>query len=231
MILLVNRDEAAARGGHLIVRFDDAQPYWRFKLGDHAIAALRDGMKEDIEWLGIEPEYHSEVESPVWDDPRVASLYEAPADFSDPKQCYPHVPNVAGEARPFPYAGWLTAAKVIADFEQECDPIIRATDLCDEYALYVHLCKQFGYPVPMHYYIPKLQQSTNLGFAHYVQDVGDVSKSSPTGVQWSIRHFRDAGMKPEKLIERLALVCLRDTSKPWFVSNVVDEPRVCKGAI
>lgn len=214
-LTLVNKAEAAAAGGILRVRWDDAQSFWNNQFGPEKIADFKLSMKDGLDWAGIDAVYSSEEESGVFDDVRVREYIPADGGLSG---IY-HVPEVAGEPRPYPYAPHLTAAKVIADAHEGIGIVIRGTDLLSENALYAYFCEEFGYKVPRMVYLPKLKQVTNCGYYADHQDLADVSKSATTGTDWSISVLKKR-FAPERLIQKLAECCLRDPDKGWLISNV-----------
>lgn len=217
-LILVNQAEADRLGGKHIIRWDDAQAYWLKRFGPCKIEQFKHSMKADLDWLGIRAEYTSESDSGVMGHPDV--MEHTPPDFGE-SGVY-ETAEVLTEPRPYPYVPWLTAAKVIMDYEDEIGILIRAEDLVTEDALYVHFCKEFGYPIPRRVYLPKLREVTNSTYYSMTSDLASVSKTDGNFSLCDLRkHYTQ-----DEILDKLAEACLKDVRKSWFIENVKPNPHL-----
>lgn len=207
--ILVNQAEARRSGGTFGIRFDDNQVYWNWLNGSNALDDYKWQMRDDLEWLGIEPDYwHSQSEML----PQAIELMRA-VGYCPKEQpfCNYQAVEVYGLADPFyPYTEVLTAEKVVFDFMDGVNWAIRGMDLITEDCLYRYFVERFGLRTVRMTYIPRLQF-----------DGDTVSKT--TG-NYKIKNFRKAGLTPEELISMLEIDCLLDITAGWFIENIRPQP-------
>jgi len=127
---------------------------------------------------------------------------------------YPLCPRLMFEGRPiaYPYTPTLTAQKVLMDYGQGVNLLVRGLDLLSEYSLYAHYCRQFGLPEPEHVYTPRL-----LSYR------GDITK---TNGGYKIAELRANGYTAEDVRELLAKACLHVLPNGWTLDNLRTEPRL-----
>ena len=206
--ILVNRTEAERHQGKFGIRFDDNQRANVWMYGWDKIKSFIDSVKEDMEWLGIVPDWYSRQSE--WEG-RIADLLENEFHYqcSEAHFGYPYVPDVIGIDQVwYPYTERLTCEKVIMDHLEGIRWVIRGYDLLVEDCFYRFFTDKFGLPTPYMTYIPRLIFE------------GDVV--SKTDGRFPVNRFREKGMHPSELIARLAQDCL--TQEGWLVEHVKAHP-------
>lgn len=218
--ILVNQQMAKATGGAFIVRFDDDQPYWRERIGQAAVDESKEGIREDLQWLGIEPDaWTSEAACREQNETFAADLV-LPNVIPDPadRDALPHF--CFGVY--YPYVPYLTLVKVVQDHYEGIDTLIRGEDLATEYSLYCYFCQILKIPRPAFYHLPRLRQLVRNPINNWsAVELSDVSK---THGNHKIADLRTAGWSPKNLIEALAGCCLIDSHGPWTFENVAYSP-------
>ena len=210
-LALVNEYEAHRAGGKFIVRFDDDQEYWRWKIGPVETEAIKQGMMEDLYWLGIKADAWVSQDQ----DDDVDGFLDAVMGIKLNKtmgireQFYPdEIPEIVGAAyTPYPYVPHITARKVAMDFLEGINLVIRGVDLIDEWALYTHFCHQWGIPAPRQVFLPRLTISGK-----------ELRKSD--GNFFSVRENRETGTTAGMFRNLLAQTCLINPAGPWSIENV-----------
>jgi glutamyl/glutaminyl-tRNA synthetase len=226
-MILVNEAEAhATEGGKFIIRFDDTQEAYLYgvswdghRLTANEIIDVKNHMAADLDWLGIKvDEWQSQITMEV----RMRELLDhlTGGVFPPVRQCYTSQMNPEMHWCNFdvgyPYFPQLTAEKVLYDFLSGSNLLIRGDDLLDEWSLYNYFCDIWGMPMPRQVFLKRLQ-------AHDGAEFLDVSKTRGGN---TIRSFKEAGWRPEQLIESLAYACLIDPEGPWLIDNLKQEPKI-----
>jgi len=213
-IALVNQTEAHRTGGKFGVRFDDSQRAWLWACGVDAITRFKDEWREDLDWLGIKPDWYSSQSELMSETERLAQFlgHELPPDtFGDLDPC-----EVIGlKVAPYPPDYRLTAEHVLQDFREKVNLVIRGHDLLSEDCAYDIIRRGYELPRVRRVYIPRL-----------LFDGDEVSKTLGT---FKVQDFRKAGMSPDELIANLAEDCLRSfhTSRKeqrWTLDNINPNP-------
>lgn len=127
-------------------------------------------------------------------------------------------PQIISCDRPYPYVPYLTAVKVVQDYREGIDCVIRGDDLISEFSLYCYLCERLQLPIPTFLYVPKL--------LHEGEDLSDVSK---TRGNFKIADFRERGFTPDEVTSLLADVCLRNPARGWSFDNIKRFPTLTSG--
>lgn len=217
-IAKVNEYYAHAHGGEFIVRFDDNQRYWNnFKGVDSR--SVREEMVDDLRWLGLNVDtFISEagIEYPTDEklkalDPCSHALPMPDVFFSD------EVPElISSAAAYYPYSPWLTARKVVMDFEEHIRLLIRGEDLVSEYALYSYFAQTLGLPNPRHVYLPRLLMADG-------NEITDISK---TAGNLSVREIRKRNQfSADHVWAQLEAVCLiQPETHAWEFENLQRQP-------
>ncbi len=207
---LVNEAVAHSGGGRFIVRFDDSNPFHLENLGARKMAAIGKGQREDLEWLGIRVDnwvQQSDVLEGV-------HAYLAKRLKVLPDEAPVFLPELIGDdyAALYPLAPMLTAEKVVMDYMEGINLLIRGVDLMTEYALYQYFCRLLELPQPRHIYLPRLKWSR-----------GDMSK---TNGGKTISDLRYSGMRPGQVRDILAKACLWYAPNGWTLHNLRGVPRL-----
>lgn len=220
--ILVNQGEARASGGKFGVRFDDTQRPWIWKLGQEAVDRYREGMKEDLEWLGIQPDYYDSQAAMMEE---VESLLKEFGYEPRPEmfRALPEADVVGSNHHFYPYTDRLTAEKVIMDYLEAVTWLIRGKELLTEDCLYQHYADRFEMWSPRRTYLPRL-------------NTGGMDEISKTAGRLKIEEFRKARFDPTELVKLLAHDCVKafayeDLSQSsWRVEYVKDAPALGKWA-
>lgn len=222
--ILVNECEAVRSGGKFIMRFDDTQLAWNY-LNGAKVAAWKNDMRADLEWLGIQvSSWDSQADMMGYIEGLLKNIFKYDPQHesyfcevgSDLAGCPHHF---------YPYTERLTIEKVLMDAHEGVNWLIRGMDLITEDCLYKHFCRTFHIKEPVLSYIPRLYFD------------GDTISKTEGG--FKIRDYRLAGWKPEILINHLAEDCLGygsewrfDALKPqptlgsWAKLETIVTPRV-----
>jgi len=206
--ILVNQTEARRGDGKFVIRFDDTSLSWSWLLGEEQIDYYRQVMRDDMQWLGIEPVWSSQA--------ALMEKAEGLAKFLG----YPMVPKpftdqvaaevVGATCTFYPMTERQTAEHVLMDFIEGVTWCIRGIDLLSEDAFYKYLVKRYDVPRVRMTYIPRLAMQ------------GDVI--SKTAGNFKLCDFRRAGIDPDYLINCLADDCLIHPGDQWTVDNIKPVP-------
>ena len=203
---LVNQAEARASGGVFGVRLDDDQRYWAWKCGDK-IPHYADQMREDLAAFGVCPDYwHSQTD--MADE--VAYLLENEFNYYPEPQAFSANPGaelVGSSIAFYPYVEEITCHKVVMDFIDSVNWLIRGFDLITEDALYRHFAHKFEIPIPKTDYLPRL-----------LFEGDEVSK---TLGNFKLKDYRDCAAH---VLVNLANDCLIEPDAGWRRENVKPHP-------
>ena len=207
---LVNETVAHESGGKFIVRFDDSHPVRIAAMGRERMEFIRRGQQQDLEWLGIEPDKfikQSDVIDEVheWLSTRTGVLLDR-----NPPECIPEL--IGDDVLLYPLTPTLTAEKVVMDWMEGVNLLIRGLDLLSEYSLYQYYCERFELQRVRHIYLPRLRWAR-----------GDMSKSG--GAQ-SVSDLRQNGYTSEQVRVMVETACLRNVANGWTLQNLKSEPRL-----
>lgn len=222
-MILVNEAEAHANNGKFTVRFDDNQDAYLYgvswtgkRMTPNDIDDVKKNMRETIEWLGIKVDgWSSQRENETRVDEflsfinkgalRVRKVYTSQTN-----------PELHWDSfdTPYPYVPWFTAEKVLYDYLDGVNCLIRGEDLLSEWSLYMYFCDLWGIPAPRQVFLRRLR----LGDG---SELLDISKTRGTG---TISQFRALGWSAKDLIAKLAEACLIEPDKPWLISNCKVNP-------
>lgn len=218
---LINEYMAHESGGRFVLRFDDNA---RWQMADHGGAEgmqkHAQGQLHDLAWMGLTTDgviYQSRVETR-------AKRFLAQSHFrmvidhagEGMKDTAPII-RVAPTISPFQTSAWITAEKVVMDYWEGTDTLIRGPELLTEHGLYIYFCALFGFPFPTCYYLPRLMATA---------DDGPMTNVSKTMGNWRVRDLREAGVTPKKIRSVLKGSCLITPSGSWHVDNVKGSPQL-----
>ena len=214
-MILVNYHEAKSSGGKFILRVEDNSQEWLWRCGKETTQDYINGYRDDLEWLGIEPDIWL-LESELEADVKEIREMLAP-DWEAEKKVMYFVPWVPFDEAVtyYPYAPHLTINRVIMDCYAGVTLLIRGNDLLTEHCLYMHLCDRLGLPKPRCVYLPRLRLQSKKEL------LGSISK---TDGGFSIARYRDEGWTPKDLLAELRKACLKDPEGDWTIRNVKLEP-------
>jgi glutamyl/glutaminyl-tRNA synthetase len=208
--VLINEAVAHESGGHFTVRFEDTARSSLHLMPFVLQERIAELQQDEIMWLGVpvdEWSFQSDIDEEVTILLRERFHYEPLPD-----EPWRFAEIAGGAFQPYPFTPTLTARKVVMDWMQGVNFLIRGIDLATEYSLYQFYCVTFALPLPRHFILPRLRD------AH-----GDVSKSNGST---TVAELRAAGLTPEEVRWRVSLACLRNASLPWALHNLNPEPRL-----
>ena len=222
-VAALNHYIARETGGKFILRFDDDQEIWDMRLGESLQNSTAQRQLEDLEWMRMKPDLvrsdaacrmgiHSTLnyldrDHHIFDDslPQMVMVNNSPfCTYSD--------------MVPYPYNPWVTARKVVADFQDEIGVLVRGEDLITEANFYAFLCEVWRIPQPIQVYVGRL--------VNY-----DGSELSKTRGGMSIRSLREKGWTPDKVWGVLRETCLIYKDGPWSLDNILQSPRLTDEAL
>jgi glutamyl/glutaminyl-tRNA synthetase len=199
-LLRVLRDSAEV----LICR-DDRQRYWSW-VNRAELVEFERVMRADVEWLGIEVDQWS---SNLDYGGQVHDLLENVFHYQPEKEPFVHdqAPEVVGlEMAFYGYTDFLTCEKVVIDFLEGVNWLIRGWDLLPEYSLYSYYVNLFMLPRVRQTFVPRLFWA------------GDVV--SKTEGKFKLKDLREKGMESGELWQLLGHDCLKDESAAWTIDNI-----------
>ena len=218
-LALVNYWEAKNTKGKFIIRFDDEQPYWN-QIAKSDTKAIKTQMLKDLQFLDILPDEIDSEATPAtpWekvydlliDNAKVDDLLPMPEAYESLYQ----VENIGSQTSLYPYNPHFTLAKVMRDYIERVNLLIRGEDLISEYSLYSYFCDVLRIPNPRHVYLPRLT----------LADGNEISDVSKTKGNLSIQSLIQAGLTKDDILIRLSQACLKNPDSGWFISNVKDHP-------
>jgi glutamyl/glutaminyl-tRNA synthetase len=216
-LALVNVSEAHRSGGKFIVRIDDTQEYWKHNLGQKLIDQFNDIFHEQLcRFMDIDK---WERQSSLPKAEEIIAEHYLPAFV--PKERWLH-DQVAEwiqdpEMMMYPYAPRYTLEKVIWDFSEGVNWLIRGEDLVVETSLYDFFVDIIGIPRMRHTYVPRLRAK-------------DREEISVTAISKTFRNYQlqtqidQFGI--DGTLEFLKQSCLVDIDKGFFVENIKWNPTI-----
>ena len=213
---LVNEAEARESGGKFIVRFEDNQKEWCYYNTPEQIDQYADTILEDLDWVGIKVdkiEFQSMLEPEYKKYLHHLNGGELPVRERYVFDLQPDVTYTNAVA--YPYAPHLTAEKVILDFMDVINLLIRGEDLLTEYSLYCYFCDLWGIRKPKHVYLPRLRMPDGSEMQ---------TEISKTTGNFKVEGYRKSGMKPDKLLAKMREACLINPSGEWLIKNIKRRP-------
>jgi len=214
---LVNQDEARRGNGKFIVRFEDNNRDWLWRVAHDKQMEYAQGMIDDLAWLGViadEYQYQSQMQEQLHEsllflnDGELKEEYRIKFEGLTP--CVPYL-NYGIAA----YNPHLTAERVIYDAISNITYVIRGEDLITEYALYYNFCDRWGIPRPEHAYLARLTMADGADM------LPQISKTTGNN---KIKSFRESGMKADELLEKLRKACLKNPDGEWVINNLKARP-------
>ncbi len=215
---LVNQGEARHGNGKFIVRFEDDNRDWLWRVPYFKQLEYARLMIDDLEWLGIkadEYQYQSQMQEQLHESLLFLNGGELKEEhrikFDGLTPCVPYLNYGISNT----YNPHLTAARVIFDALSGINYVIRGEDLITEYALYYNFCDRWGLPRPEHAYLARLTMADGADM------LPQISKTTGNN---KIKSFRESGMKADELLEKLRKACLKNPDGEWIISNLKARP-------
>lgn len=206
----INEAMSRETGGKFIVRFDDSNPAWLSEIGHDRMELIIKGQREDMEWVGLQPDDWTQ-QIDIIEEVREWLGKHMKIIPDEPSPTTPHI--VGGEGLLlYPLTTALTAEKVVMDYMEGTNLLVRGIDLLSEFSLYQYYCIMLDLPRPKHIYLPRLRWSG-----------GDMSKT--IGAQ-SVCELRNSGYTPKQVKDMLEKACLILPANGWTLSNLKGSPRL-----
>jgi len=225
-VALVNATEAQRSGGKFYLRIDDTQEYWIWKLGTNITRQLIEGYQQDLK--PFIPNFAFELQSMMPSIEDIADLKDVPTWALRRLLIYEQTPQwVADQTMVlYPYAPILTLEKVLWDFYDGINWLIRGEDLSTEFSLYCYFTEMIGVPRIRHTYIPRLVTSQRQELIDKRKLIDDrrATMSKTFGsykIADQINRFGRDGV-----IELLKKSCLIDINGEFIVENIKWNPTV-----
>jgi len=159
---LVNERESHRSGGRFYIRIDDTQEYWRSKIGSASeiigkryISQIEMFMDIDkVEWQSQMPDpkilvgkHQDYIYNTIFKNvEKEQMVYTQICDW---------IPDQ--DMQMYPYTSKFTFEKVVWDFYEGINWMIRGEDLVSEATFYAFFCSLFGLPWVMQTYLPRLR--------------------------------------------------------------------------
>lgn len=235
-LYLAKVNEAVARttGGRFILRIDDTDPCVCLGVHMDDREKYADAISRELKWAGVVfddvyvQSYKRDEVLDTMDDLLLPRL-NIHVDHNNHSQrtsnplCVPgctgncDFPEIPYETKVEQFNARIAAERVVLDYLDEIDCVIRGDELFGEYALYQYLCFLKGYRLPKHIYLPRLYC-----------DSRSLSKSDGGGELWKLK---SAGYSPDELDDLLRESCLVSRDLPWCVENIVACPTLKDGVL
>jgi hypothetical protein len=237
---LLNEHMAHDSGGKFHVRFCDA-PVWAGSLPctPEQATEISHLQLDELVWMDLDIDsvsYQSDLEQEVFSflansNFRMVIDSTARAYYSGSD---PHIlvhPKIHG----FPLSTQSAVERVVYDYWEGSNLVIRGTEWISEHFLYMYFCALFGFPYPKCYYVPRLLAASDKSGSLWADDSlhedADQREISKTLGNWRIDDFRKEGITPEEVRRVLREACLQDPAGPWDVDNLKSQPRLKIGSI
>jgi len=216
---LVNEAEAHQSGGEFTVRVDDMQTYWNQRMGQNLVEQHYNEYREQLSRFMTVDVWHRQSQLP--DIKEIIGdhyLFDILPDRPLWKEAEIRW-RVEGGQWVWPYSPYATLEKVIWDFWEKINLVIRGEDLITEANLYTFFERQIGLLRPCQVYLPRLstQLKENIG---RVFTSGELSKT--IGNFGLLRQIDEFG--PEKVLEMLKQSCLIDPEGEFLIDNIKRYP-------
>ncbi|MGY5875149.1 MAG: glutamate--tRNA ligase family protein [Candidatus Thorarchaeota archaeon] len=218
-VAMVNHDEARRSKGTFAVRIDDSNQYWNHTLGKDLTDQYCAEYKQQLSFFLTIDRWERQSLMPTiqeirGDHPLFDTLGEE--SWMNDKICE-WIPD--SNIHMYPYQPLLTVEKVLWDFYEGINWLIRGEDIVTETALYQHFVDILGLPRMIHTYLPRLRAE---GREDLRQGGFNLSKTKGNyQLQKQIDYF---GV--EQTLEQLKQCCLIDPSSNFYVENVKWNPVV-----
>lgn len=208
--LLVNDWYAKERGGRMLVRFDDVHAN---KVDARVnVPAVREQMRRDIEWLGVNVDgWYSEEELAAEVHRRMAEAGFTAPEYIDPASVPAFVSHAKGWVA-YPYQPLLSAERALLDDMLGVTHVIRGEELATDLSLHSWFCDLFGLRIPKFIFLPRVEGGR-----------GDISK---TAGGCTLAELRANGYTPGAVRQLLARGCLIAEASGWGLENLKPQPRV-----
>lgn len=217
-VAMVNHCEAKRSRGKFIVRLDDTQDVWNFRLGIDNVERFSDVYVEQINQFApidlIEKQSEMpDMEEIIGENPFLVARIPPPMWEHD--QIPDWIPY--RDLIMYPYTPRLTCERVVWDYFEEVNWLIRGEDLVTEYSLYNFFVEALRLPRVMQTFLPRLRSD----------DGGQLLKLN---VSKSLGNYRLDDLLPKLgiggIYELLCNSCLINPEEGFFVENVKENPMV-----
>lgn len=212
-VALVNATEAHNSGGKFIVRIDNTQDEWMYRLGKQFISIYSDRYIEQISlFMKID---RVELQSNMPFRRQIANCEQVPDWVLRPIQLYDQYPEWLADPElvMYPYTPVFTLDKVLWDYYDGINWLIRGEDLLTEYSLYTYFLDLIGLPRVKQTYLPRLKTDNGSELSPISKNFGNYKLTDQVDI---------LGVKG--VIDLLKKSCLKDSSKDFTVDNIKCAP-------
>lgn len=210
--ILVNEYVAHSSGGKFIIRFDDNQEWWKFKLPKRETEEYRKHIMDDVYWMGINVDkWTSQYELREESKQLIYEFNGGPLQVRDLRNNVMRGPKILySTSTPYPYAPEMTAEAVVLDYMDAITCLIRGEDITFQGSLYWWFCDLWRLPMPQQIYIDRITSLRD----------GELTEVSKSKGGYELSYFRQKGYTPENIREMLGEICKKDTDGPWSLENL-----------
>ena len=220
-ISLVNATEAHCNNGEFIVRLDDTQAIWNHRFDKKLREQYNNEYQEQLSrFLKIDT-WHRQSQMPsaeeIMGDNPILKALPNPSWYG----------TITAQWRAlhgqvlWQYSSYLTAEKVIWDFWESVNLLIRGDDLITEANLYDYFVEEIGLPRIQQVYISRLMSEDRKNTVSEV-DILRHGISKTFGAYKLETQINEFGV--EKTLELLKKSCLIDPDGEFLVENIKSNP-------
>jgi len=222
-VSLVNATEAHCNNGNFIVRVDDTQEIWAHRFEKKLQDQYYNEYQEQFSHFMKVDVWHRQSQMPsmeeiMGDNPIIRELPKPTWYGTFTVEWRAHLNQTVWQYSPF-----LTAEKVIWDFWEGVNLLIRGDDLLTEANLYEYFVDVLGLPRVPHVYVPRLTASTEVEVTK--TDIGIEEGLSKTFGNYRLSTQLDE-FSPEEILHRLKQSCLVDPEGEFLVENIKTHPSI-----
>lgn len=219
---LVNEVEAHSAGGKFIVRIDDTQGIWRHRLGKNLSEQYCADYQEQLNRFMKIDVWHRQSQLPRPEE--IIGVSEFLKSLPKP-QWFGGTTQVEwkkeSDQKSWQYSPYLTAEKVIWDFWESVNLLIRGDDLITEANLYDYFVEEIGLPRIQQVYISRLMSEDRKNTVSEV-DILRHGISKTFGAYKLETQINEFGV--EKTLKLLKKSCLIDPDGEFLVENIKSNP-------
>ena len=215
-LVLVNACEAHRSGGKFIIRIEDTQPDWKLLLGEDKVREYSDKYIQQISEFAVIDGVDKQSEMPsvnsIFGD--VPFMKYVPDRMWYYDQTFEWIPNP--DTMMFPYTPYLTFERVVYDYYEKVNWIIRGEDLITEGSLYDFFVDVLRIPRMRQTYLPKLKKES--------RDLLALNVSKTLGTYRLDQQIDRMGS--HKILQYLKQSCLKNPDEDFYVDNVKCNPTI-----
>lgn len=214
---LVNEAEAHRSGGKFIVRVDDTHEYWIRKLGQKLLDQYSLEYRAQLSRFMVIDVWHRQSSLPtpeeIIGEHPLLDMLPRPRWWGEPGHVIEWRTDINQQV--WDYSPRPTFEKVVWDFHEGINLLIRGEDMVPEANLYSFFEAQLGLLRPHQVYLPRLMTKAR-------QELAELGISKTFGTYQLQAQLDKFGA--EEVLNSLKKSCLIDTEGGFFVENITWNP-------